>query len=1588
MSSQSARSPITIAATNSVAENAAIGTPVGITAFATDADGSDSVTYSLDDDAGGLFAIDPGTGVITVAGSLDYETATSHNVTVRATSTDTSYSTKTFSIDVNNLDDNDPTIADDSTTVVENASVGTVVYDVNEASTFTDVDLDGDTLTYTITAGNIGNAFTIDSGTGIITVNGAIDYETLAQYTLTVEVSDGSGATDTATITIDVNNINETTPSAATDSFTVAEGGTFDTTVTNLDSGFDSVLGNDTGLVDVPVPVTLVTDVTWGTLTLNTDGTFTYVHDGSENFTDSFTYRVTDNDGQTSDATVNITITPVSDTTPSAATDSFTVAEGGTFDTTVTNLDSGFDSVLGNDTGLVDVPVPVTLVTDVTWGTLTLNTDGTFTYVHDGSENFTDSFTYRVTDNDGQTSDATVNITITPVSDTTPSAATDSFTVAEGGTFDTTVTNLDSGFDSVLGNDTGLVDVPVPVTLVTDVTWGTLTLNTDGTFTYVHDGSENFTDSFTYRVTDNDGQTSDATVNITITPVSDTTPSAATDSFTVAEGGTFDTTVTNLDSGFDSVLGNDTGLVDVPVPVTLVTDVTWGTLTLNTDGTFTYVHDGSENFTDSFTYRVTDNDGQTSDATVNITITPVSDTTPSAATDSFTVAEGGTFDTTVTNLDSGFDSVLGNDTGLVDVPVPVTLVTDVTWGTLTLNTDGTFTYVHDGSENFTDSFTYRVTDNDGQTSDATVNITITPVSDTTPSAATDSFTVAEGGTFDTTVTNLDSGFDSVLGNDTGLVDVPVPVTLVTDVTWGTLTLNTDGTFTYVHDGSENFTDSFTYRVTDNDGQTSDATVNITITPVSDTTPSAATDSFTVAEGGTFDTTVTNLDSGFDSVLGNDTGLVDVPVPVTLVTDVTWGTLTLNTDGTFTYVHDGSENFTDSFTYRVTDNDGQTSDATVNITITPVSDTTPSAATDSFTVAEGGTFDTTVTNLDSGFDSVLGNDTGLVDVPVPVTLVTDVTWGTLTLNTDGTFTYVHDGSENFTDSFTYRVTDNDGQTSDATVNITITPVSDTTPSAATDSFTVAEGGTFDTTVTNLDSGFDSVLGNDTGLVDVPVPVTLVTDVTWGTLTLNTDGTFTYVHDGSENFTDSFTYRVTDNDGQTSDATVNITITPVSDTTPSAATDSFTVAEGGTFDTTVTNLDSGFDSVLGNDTGLVDVPVPVTLVTDVTWGTLTLNTDGTFTYVHDGSENFTDSFTYRVTDNDGQTSDATVNITITPVSDTTPSAATDSFTVAEGGTFDTTVTNLDSGFDSVLGNDTGLVDVPVPVTLVTDVTWGTLTLNTDGTFTYVHDGSENFTDSFTYRVTDNDGQTSDATVNITITPVSDTTPSAATDSFTVAEGGTFDTTVTNLDSGFDSVLGNDTGLVDVPVPVTLVTDVTWGTLTLNTDGTFTYVHDGSENFTDSFTYRVTDNDGQTSDATVNITITPVSDTTPSAATDSFTVAEGGTFDTTVTNLDSGFDSVLGNDTGLVDVPVPVTLVTDVTWGTLTLNTDGTFTYVHDGSENFTDSFTYRVTDNDGQTSDATVNITITPVNDNTPSRGDRVLHGPEGGTSTPVRSGYRL
>lgn len=88
---------------NEVSENASVGSPVGVTAGATDPDSGQTVSYALSNDAGGKFAIHPQTGVVTVAGELDFDIAESQQIEITATSTDSSQSAISFTIGILNV---------------------------------------------------------------------------------------------------------------------------------------------------------------------------------------------------------------------------------------------------------------------------------------------------------------------------------------------------------------------------------------------------------------------------------------------------------------------------------------------------------------------------------------------------------------------------------------------------------------------------------------------------------------------------------------------------------------------------------------------------------------------------------------------------------------------------------------------------------------------------------------------------------------------------------------------------------------------------------------------------------------------------------------------------------------------------------------------------------------------------------------------------------------------------------------------------------------------------------------------------------------------------------------------------------------------------------------------------------------------------------------------------------------------------------------------------------------------------------------------------------------------------------------------
>jgi len=1101
-------------------------------------------------------------------------------------------------VTVNVISVNDaPDAGDDTGTVAEADTLN--VSEVNGLLN-NDTDVDGNTLTVNltpITAPSNGDLTLNANGSYIYMHDGG---ETVSD-SFVYAVIDGHGGTDTATVNITITPVNDD-PIAWADTASVSEGDTLNVIVPGL-------LANDTD-PDLPgdtliVNTNFISSPNHGNLTLNADGSYEYIHDGSETTSDSFVYEVIDGHGGTDTATVDITIMPDNDN-PVAVDDTDTVYESYTLNVAAPGLlDNDWDPDVGDS-----LTVNTTPVSGPSNGNLTLNADGSYEYKHNGGESTSDFFEYQINDGNGGTDTATVSITINPVNDA-PEANDDSYTTDE----DVDLTTIDAG---VLGNDIDTDGPSMTMDVVTEPNHGTLFPNSNGNFVYYPDTNYNGSDSFTYRVYDGTLYSTPATVFITINPVNDD-PEANDDTTPVDEGATLNIAAPGILEN-DSDLDWDLGATDLlTVNTTPVTPPINGNLTLNADGSYEYKHNGGESTSDFFEYQINDGNGGTDTATVFITINPVNDA-PEANDDTTTVDEGAT-------LNIAAPGILNNDTD-VDLPadtltVNTIPVTPPTHGTLTLNADGFYRYIHDGTETTSDSFVYELLDGNGGTATATVAITITPMNDD-PVAVDNTGSVTEGGTLNVPEPGLLSNdTDPDLPGDTLIVNS----TPVISPSHGGLTLHTDGSYIYTHDGTETTNDSFVYRVSDGNGGTATATVAITITPMNDD-PVAVDDTGSVTEGGTLNVPEPGLLSNdTDPDLPGDTLIINS----TPVISPSHGGLTLHTDGSYIYTHDGTETTNDSFVYRVSDGNGGTATATVNIIIGLVNEPPIALDDPNYSTAE----DSWLTVAVLG---VLANDSDPDGDTLTMVVVTGgrPRHGDLYENPEGSFIYISDDDFNGTDTFIYRAYDGIEYSMEATVTITITPLNDP-PVAVDDSgdgFNVNED-TSDNTLDVLANDQDSDLG-------MPIDTLTIMDVgmadNCGTVVNNgTNLTYSPAPDFAGD--ETFTYTIQDVVGESSTATVTVTVSNVNDA-PIANDDAFTVIEDSSNNTL---------NVLGNDTD-VDTGDTLTIISvGAACGTV-VNNGTNLTYIPVQGFVGTEGFTYEINDGNGGTDSASITVTVDPLNAT--------------------------------------------------------------------------------------------------------------------------------------------------------------------------------------------------------------------------------------------------------------------------------------------------------------------------------------------------
>ena len=947
--------------------------------------------------------------------------------------------------------------------------------------------------------------------------------------------------------------------------------------------------------------------------------------------------------------------------------------------------------------------------------------------------------------------------------------------------------------------------------------------------------------------------------------------------------------------------------------------------------------------------------------------------------------------------------------------------------------------------------------------------------------------------------------------------------------YGELTLNSDGSYTYVLTTNDSdviqglsegefLSDVFSYVVTDtyNAEQTAELTIviegtddGVIIRGLDGEGAEEAVYEANLADGSDPDAPALTQDGSFDfdapdgigdtgsvSIGGQSFSLAQLQALGGANVDIpsSYGVLTLTGytgdafGGSISYEYTLNDNvdndsqagatdgsFTDSFEVIVTDNDG--SDATASLDVEIIDDTPtanddgPEAVTeDGTSVVSGNVLD----NDDANADQVAafvgwGDDQDNVDAIAALN-----TYGTLVQNGDGSWSYTLDNTDpdtqaldsSFSEDYvlTYTMADADGDEAPASLTITINGADDNasvvTAAAQGPDATVYEAGL---NPDGSDAGSDSetTTGSFTvsatdGILNVVIGGTTFTlaevQAFDGTQTVSTgEGTLTLTDYTGDAMSGTINYSYTldatiDNDSvvasgddavtlahfdDSTEITVNgvggstasddLVIRAIDDTPtanddgPEAVTeDGTSVVSGNVLD----NDDANADQVAafvgwGDDQDNVDAIAALN-----TYGTLVQNGDGSWSYTLDNTDpdtqaldsSFSEDYvlTYTMADADGDEAPASLTITINGADDNasvvTAAAQGPDATVYEAGL---NPDGSDAGSDSetTTGSFTvsatdGILNVVIGGTTFTlaevQAFDGTQTVSTgEGTLTLTDYTGDAMSGTINYSYTldatiDNDSVVAsgddavtlahfDDSTEITVNGVGGSTASddlvirAIDDTPTANDDGpvaTAEDTAVDVTVDVNDVAGADGVDFTDGTKVFVSTAASNGSVIYNDDGTFTYTPDAGFEGQDTFVYTITDNDGDTDTATVTITVGP--DSEPVVSVSDAAVDETGGLD----SVDGTLSADFGNDTGAIALSA-----TGATWsaGTNTLtandgswkvvnNQNGTYTFTqlaamsHLGGEDASLDIvvTVTATDSDGDV-DNTNTITVTVYDD---------------------------
>ena len=1030
--------PVTIEDTASLVEDGAVA--IAVLANDSDAEGflmPSSVTVIVKP-ANGQTHINIANGVITYTPSVNFNGTDTFRYQVA--DFQGALSTSTLVTITINAQNDLPTLNNDLTVTQEDTPV---LIDVLKNDTDIDANdqLNSDSLVI-ITRPVNGQAQVID---------GKINYSPFNNFngsdSFTYQVADSFGALgEAATVILNISGSNDA-PVATDDIITTNE----DTQVTF------NILINDLdidGEID-PTTISIITAARHGELSIDPiTADIRYLPNKDFNGSDSFGYVVKDSEDATSnEANVSITVTSVNDA-PIANNDTVVLLEDM----------SHLINVLGNDTDVeqgID-PSTVILVSPPSQGQLDLDPlSGKFSYTPAANFFGEDYFSYQVEDNlSGISNIAKVTLTVQSVNDL-PIANPDTFILTEDTSSNFAVLANDADIDGNLDEST--------INIIATTQHGELTITTNGTLNYTPAANYAGNDSFSYHISDNEGGISnDTEVNINITSLNDAPAFTSAPASQVDEDSLYRYSIKVLDPDAHEELTITAVLPD------------WLELIDNHDGSAQLLGtpDNSQVGEHSINLIVIDNGKLTDSQTFILVVNNINDT-PIANNLELTLNE----DSQVMITPSGYDPELDS--------LHFSALTQPQHGQLDTLAEP-WIYIPNSNFYGTDSFTYIAEDHSSQSEVATVSINVSAINDR-PFAQNDFATMAEN-----TSISL-----NVLANDSDIDGNIVTLNLISHPASGELILNPDNSLFYTPAFGFDGNISFSYQAIDELGASSELTlVNIAVTNTNTAPSINGAPALSILSGGGYLFMPDAEDIDGDSL------------SFAIMNKPDWASFN-NATGALTGQPDNSQvNQYNDIQISVSDPTGaQASLPAFTIDVLSI-DETPIANGQQLTVAE----DTSITLNLTGIDPN-GNNLSYLIVEQPL-------HGMLA-GAIPALTYIPDDNYTGQDNIRFSVTNGEHVSQVETITITVTPINDA-PLANADTTEVIEG----------QSVIINPLINDTDIDGDALSLVSAT-AERGSVTI-TDNQLNYQAIANFVGTTQLVYTLTDNMGETAQASININV----------------------------------------------------------------------------------------------------------------------------------------------------------------------------------------------------------------------------------------------------------------------------------------------------------------------------------------------------------------------------------------------------------------------------------------------------------------